>query len=82
MKRKLSKTEIVLSLYTGLMDGKEIAMDEFCSNSSISVPTFKRYIQEIRSFLSIPICLMNCFTAGRIRFINSATREQTKKANI
>ena len=52
MKRKLSKTEIVLSLYTGLMDGKEIAMDEFCSNFSISVPTFKRYIQEIRSFLS------------------------------
>jgi hypothetical protein len=48
----MSKTQAVLLLYYELMEGKKISMDEFCADSLISIPTFKRYIQDIRCFLS------------------------------
>ena len=49
---KVSKAQAVLFLYSLLKDGKKVNMNEFCSEYVISIPTFKRYICEIRCFLS------------------------------
>jgi hypothetical protein len=48
---RVSKTQLVLLLYSSFKSGEKINMEEFCTEHSVSIPTFKRYIQEIRCFL-------------------------------
>lgn len=50
-----TKTVTVLFLFTELRE-KKVYMDSFIERHNISIPTFKRYISEIRDFLCEKKC--------------------------
>lgn len=48
----VSKSQIVLYIYSELINHKEIRLDEIVEKFDISIRTFRRYIAEINAYLS------------------------------
>lgn len=50
MKIAMKKCYILLNLYTSLLRNGEISIETCCNEYGISVPTFRRYLADLRSY--------------------------------
>lgn len=53
----MTKSYILLCLFEALSNGQELKIHNCCKEYAISVPTFRRYIAELRDFY----CEKSCY---------------------